>query len=297
MMKFYVFSFLVFSFMVQAESDVLVSKASPQTNTEQVKSQKKKKEVKPSLEEEDEDRSTATQKNSLEDFSTAQTGSLQVAQLTNNSPSGFTHYLAGNAVEVGVEYPINFGLHVKTRINGDFYTRVGFGFVTEFFLGSFSKLAPNLGYLNQQEADLISDVLKNSLYGEVRVGWSPYYEKHAGGPYIELGVSGMFLGKGETSGFTLSKAIEVGDESQSHYSVKSNTYNTNLHIGYQIPIEKHIHMHIEIGVLKIFRADSVSQETPGVKVLPEESQGELENFLIDKGWIFPTGSVWFGFAF
>ena len=295
-MKFYVFSFLVFSFMVQAESDdVLVSEVNPHSNVEQAESQKEKKKVE-SLLKEDEGRSIAT-KNTLEEFSTVQTGSLQVAQLTDHKQGHFTHYLAGNSIEVGVEYPINFGLHVKTRINGDFYTRFGFGFVTEFFLGSFSKLAPNLGYLNQQEADLISDVLKNSLYTEVRLGWSPYYEKHAGGPYIELGVSGMFLGKGETSGFTLSKAIGVGDESQSHYSVKSNTYNANLHIGYQLPIEKHINLHVEVGVLKIFKIDSMAQETPGFKVLSEASHSELESFLMDKGWIFPTASVWFGFAF
>ena len=246
---------------------------------------------------EEDKRSPATGKKSLEEFSTEQISSLKVAELKYQKPSRLKSYLAGNSIELGAEYPINFGVHFTSRANGDFYARFGFGFVTEFFLGGFSKLAPNFSYLNRQEADLISDVVKNSLYSDVRIGWSPYYEKHASGPYLELGVTGMFFGRGRTSGLTLSKALSFGDESKLDYSIKSNIYSASFHVGYQISMEKHVNVHFELGALKVFKVHFMDTGKDSATAISSEIQHKFRNFMLKKGWIFPTGSIWFGFSF
>ena len=261
----------------------------------------KKKKFRSFFEEEDEEefRELSAEKKTLEEFSTFQTDSNTLAQLDKYRSGRFTNYLSGNSIEVGIEYPLNFGIHFKSRMNGEFYFRAGSGFVTEFFLGSFSKLAPNFGYISEYEAMLIADVFTNSLYTDFRLGWAPYYEKHAGGPYIEIGFLGMFFGRGETSGFTLERAMNVGggDLTVEAYSVKSNIYNASFHVGYQIPIEKHINIHFEAGVIKVIDLTLNPKSSPNIEVLPEKYHEDFKNFMIEKGWVFPTFSVWFAFGF
>ena len=242
------------------------------------------------------ERDLSTEKTSLEEFSNNQTTPVSLSEIGRSSR--FTNYVSGNSVEIGIEYPLNFGVHLKSRINGDFYLRFGSGFVTEFFLGSFAKLAPNLGYVNEHEALLISEAFKNSLYGDLRLGWSPYYKKHAGGPYIEVGASGFFFGKGEVSGFTFGKAINTdGELSDSKYSTRPKSYAANLHLGYQIPIEKHININIEVGAIKIFDIKLNPTTSPNAAALPEKYHQEFIDFIIQKGWIFPTFSAWVAFSF
>ena len=200
-------------------------------------------------------------------------------------------------IEVGLEYPLNFGVHGKFHVNDSFYTRLGLGFTPALLVGGFKRLAPSLGYLNRQEADLIGDAIQNSLFGSLRFGWLPYTKK-VGGPYMELGLIGLMWGKGETSATALNEAIgtDLNQAGNNRYSVKSNLVGGTFHIGYQIPIEKHVRLNVELGVLKILY--SYLRESEGnVTPLPEKHHEDYKDFLVRKGWVFPTISAWLGFSF
>ena len=150
------------------------------------------------------------------------------------------------SVELGLEYPLSFGAHGKFHLNESIYTRLGVGFTSQVFVGAFTRLAPGLGYLNRQEAQLIGDTIQNSLFGSLRFGWLPYTKK-VGGPYMELGLLGFAFGRGETSGDALNEAIgaSLNIGGKNRYSVKSDILSGTFHMGYQVPIEKRIHLNIE----------------------------------------------------
>ena len=203
----------------------------------------------------------------------------------------------GSVVEIGFEYPLNFGTHLKYYIYPNFYTRLGAGFMA-FFLGSFAKIAPILRYLNPDETSVISSVFQNSFYTDLRFGWFPY-NSNEGGPYVELGLSGMFFGKGKVSGFTLSKSLELEDlDNTEYYSLKTNSYNGTVHVGYQIPLEN-LKLNIEVGLVKILHTElrPVGPSIDAPNQLDKTQTKVFQNFLKNKGWIFPTVSGWIGFSF
>ena len=215
-------------------------------------------------------------------------------------PSSNDQAVERNFFETGLEYPLNFGLHFKYFAGPDFYTRLGFGFIPGFFLKSFESLVPSFGILREQEARLISNTLKNSLYTDLRIGWSAYAEESQGGPYLELGLSGIFYGNGNLRGSSLNQALNLSSfEESKTYSIKTRSFNGSVHIGYQIPFEK-INLNIELGLIKILYADLL-QETGGAVSgsynLTTEQKNIFKTFLKKKGWIFPTISGWVSFPF
>ena len=201
-------------------------------------------------------------------------------------------FLKNHSVEVGVELPLNFGAHGSIRLTDTTYVRLGGGLVYEKFLGVFSRVAPKFGYISEDEAHLIVDVLKNSWYLDARMGWMPYATAHKGGPYIELGISSMFFGQGKSDADTLGE-----DDIEASYSVKSNVYNATFHLGYQIPFAKNLKLNVAAGVVKIFHAEAVSSDSIELQQLPKEKYKKLRKLLVEKGWIFPTVSVSLSFMF
>ena len=199
--------------------------------------------------------------------------------------------------EIGLEYPLSVGVHVRFYFNDQFYTRIGSGFTSGLLTSGFSRIAPAFDYLSRDEARLIGDVIKNSFFGSFRFGWTP---KKAAGPYAEIGLMALAWGKGETSGSILNGAVEtaLNESGKNRYSVRSNLLNGSFYAGYQIPIEKHIHLNIEAGVLKIIAVEwKGSNGSAAADPLPEESVEDFTNFLLKKGWIVPTVAVWLGFSF
>ena len=202
----------------------------------------------------------------------------------------------GRFLEIGLEYPLNFGLHLKYLLNDSIYARFGFGFMPGFFLDSFENLSPSFGWLNEEEAKLIADTFENSMYLDFRLAWSPYLKESGGGPYLEIGLSRILYGKGELQGSHLKKVIESNSFELKNYSAKTNTYNVTAHIGYQIPLEK-LKLNIEVGLIKILFANVLSKSSLGYELLSEKQEEGFKNFLREKGWIFPTVSGWLSFSF
>ena len=221
--------------------------------------------------------------------------SLQGKKGSNFAARSF-HFLKDHSVEVGVELPLNFGVHGSVHFNKESYFRLGAGFASEYFLGTFARLAPHFNYISQGEAELIVDIIKDSLYLDTRLGWVPYGKKHAAGPYMELGLSGMLFGKGKTDGLTLKNALNVG-ETTGKYSVKSNVDNASFHAGYQIPFEKNLKLNVDVGVVKILHVNPIEKKSVELQALSKEDYGKLQDLLVKKGWIFPTVSLWLSFAF
>ena len=217
----------------------------------------------------------------------------ETGEISTDPPGNDSRFL-----EFGLEYPINFGLHLKYQFGDSFYARMGLGFMHGFFLDSFERLSPSFGWLNQEEAKLISDTFENSLYLDFRLAWSPYFKESGGGPYLELGLSRLLYGKGKLTGINLIKATSSNSfEESASYLAKTNTYNATFHIGYQIPLEK-LKLNIEVGLIRILTASIVSEPPlTAEKLFNEKQEIRFKKFLKDKGWIFPTVSGWISFAF
>jgi len=205
------------------------------------------------------------------------------------------------SLEFGLEYPMNFGVQLKYHFHDVSYARFGFGFMSGIFLESFERLSSSLGYLTKHETNLLSDTFRNSMYLDFRVGWIPYFREMKGGPYIELGLSNTLLGKGEIRGGHLSRSLSEGsfDELET-YSAKTTAYNGTFHIGYSIPFEK-LKFNLELGVIKILQASfmhlSEDQVPIGTKTLSKSQENLFQDFLQERGWIFPTVSAWISFSF
>lgn len=211
-------------------------------------------------------------------------------------------------LEGGVEYPFNIGTHLKYYFIDNVYTRVGFSWMPEFFMGSFAKLMPYFGLLDSDESAVISYTFQDSLYTDIRFGWFPYSRTEHGGPYMEIGASGMFYGKGIIPGLVLDKTLNANLQVDQDYSVKTNTVNGTFHIGYQVPFER-IKLNFEIGAIKIMHivkpspsankeeqraSQSEAQKLPQLKAAQQKS---FDDFLVRKGWIFPTISILVDFPF
>ena len=221
---------------------------------------------------------------------------------SSNSGESFAfrsfQFLKDHSVELGVELPLNLGIHGSVRLTDTTYIRLGAGYVYEKFLGVFSKVAPHFGYISEDEAFLMVDVLKNSVYLDGRIGWRPYAKSHEGGPYAELGISSMLFGKGEVDAHTVRGVLNTGDDIEKPYSIKSNVYNVTFHLGYQIPFAKNLRLNVDTGIIKVFYASPVqSHSTESIQKLPEGKHDSLRRLLVDKGWVFPTVSVWISFMF
>ncbi|MCY4320809.1 MAG: hypothetical protein OXC37_00165 [Bdellovibrionaceae bacterium] len=207
-------------------------------------------------------------------------------------------FLDDRFLEFGLEYPISFGVNLKYLLMDSAYARFGLGFISEVFLDSFEKIADSFGYLNSEEAKLLSDTLKNSIYLDFRLAWAPYLQSEGGGPYLELGLSHSRYGKGGSKGIILRRVLKDDsiDETKK-YSVRTNTYNANFHVGYQIPFNK-VNLNFEVGLIKILKADLLNEnsiEYPDS--LSTSQKNKFTEFLETKGWIFPTFSAWISFAF
>ena len=206
---------------------------------------------------------------------------------------------AESFLELGLEYPMNFGVHLRYPIENSLYARFGFGFMPRFFLDSFEKLSPSLGYLNEEEARLLSETFENSIYVDLRLSWLPYLKKFGGGPYLEIGFSGIFYGNGKLKGSYLSKTITGTEfDELTTYSAKTNAYNATIHAGYQIPFEK-LKLNIEVGLIKILHSNvlSIIDSLKAPKLLSPTQEEHFKTFLKKKGWIFPTISGWISFSF
>ena len=238
---------------------------------------------------------TVTEKRNVDNIDQTMTASFLSPVESNIYSEGLT---SNRFLEVGLEYPINFGANLRYLLTDSVYVRFGVGFMYQFFLESFEKIADSFGYLNEEEAKLLSDTLKNSMYVDFRLAWAPYLKSEGGGPYLELGFSHSRFGKGELKGITLSKVLEDDSfDETAKYLARTNTYNANFHVGYQIPFEK-VKLNFEIGLIKILHTELLDETSPtDPKALSESQQKTFQDFLETKGWIFPTFSGWISFAF
>ena len=240
---------------------------------------------------------SSTEENDLADFESKDPIETVTTQ-ENLKPVSFSK----NFLELGVEYPINFGLHFRYLLLEDIYARFGFGFMSKFFLDSFSKIAPSFGFLTAEESKILSDTFQNSMYLDVRLGWIPYFKKTRGGPYIELGLSSALLGKGMLAGQTLSPVLPHSDfDEEESYSAKTNAYNATLHVGYQIPFDK-LKLNLELGLVKVLKANIIDLSEEQMEItnrsnLTADQKKDFQDFLWEKGWIFPTASAWLSFSF
>ena len=202
-------------------------------------------------------------------------------------------------VELGLEYPLAFGLGGKIMLSDQWHARLGAGFMGEFFLSGLSKISSYIGYHEEAETALISEILKNSLYGDFRLGWAPYFKEGQGGPYLEFGLFHASYGKGEAAGGALNESLGFDLEEEKTYSIKTSALGGSFHAGWQIPFER-LRLNMELGLIKIFKAYAgpVRSTATASEKISAAQRETLNKFLEGKkGWIFPSFSLWLGFVF
>ena len=124
--------------------------------------------------------------------------------------------------------------------------------------------------MKEEEASLLSDTFMNSIYLDLRLGWTPYYKETGGGPYLEVGFSNTLLGKGELKGANIAKVIrDVNFDETKNYSAKTTTYNATFHVGYSIPFEN-IKLNFEAGLVKILHTSIMDLEKDQIGIGLEE---------------------------
>ena len=256
-------------------------KQSPLQSESSLESTKLKQEVRQILSPESEQSSSKTLNNSSLDRE------ISSGEFTQNN----------KFFELGLEYPMSFGVHFRYLFDDSFYARLGLGFLPRFFLSTFKEISPNFGYLSEEEALLMANSFENSVYLDLRFAWSPALKTKGSGPYLELGLSGIVYGKGTLEGDNLSKALDSNLFPETRYSAQVNTYNFTVHAGYQIPIDS-VKLNIEVGLIKILSAN-VKSEADDVEhqAFNTKQTDRYKKFLMDKGWIFPTLSAWISIPF
>ena len=199
--------------------------------------------------------------------------------------------------EFSLKHPSHLGVGLKYFLNDRFYTQFDFGVTSHIFLESFEMFTSFFGYLSKEELNLISEVLKNSLYFSVQLGFFPYFENNSGF-YIEGGLSTVFFRNGEFRGASLNQVIGGNSfDTFKDYSAKTIVFNTTAHIGYKIPFQN-MYFNFELGVIKIFHLNFLTEKILiDSENFSEEQKKVFKDFIIQKGWLFPTFSVKMSFPF
>ena len=182
--------------------------------------------------------------------------SKKSTQKSNQSFSEFSEVSSAyqqGFVEFGLEYPTNFGIHLKYLTYNNFYGRAGIGLMpSKKILKAFEKVSTWMnGDLTEKQSQFLSSIVGSSLHFDVRLGWSPFLKTSKGGPYFELGLSHIRSGAEIQKDILQSVTSKdlFNDKDINAYHVQANISNVTAHVGYQIPFDK-ISLNLELGIMK-----------------------------------------------
>ena len=207
-------------------------------------------------------------------------------------------------VEFGLEFPAYFGMHTKISPHPNVYTRLGIGFVSNLML-SVPGVSSFMGYLAKdyepEHIKFAFDVINNSLYGSISVGYRMEARK---GAYAEIGYS--VIHKVGGSELPLTDISTVLDQSElmpvntenPMSQVDTTLHNGTFHVGYMFPLSSRVSLSTELGVIKplyvsldVQHGEEASDNLEQAK----ESAKKIDD-IMNQLWMV-TGSLWLSFIF
>ena len=205
-------------------------------------------------------------------------------------------------VEIGLEFPTYFGMHTKISPHPQLYTRLGGGFVSDVMIGV-PGVSKFMGYLSpdykSEHIEFVFDVINNSLYGSVSIGWRM---QQRAGAYAEIGYSVIHkLGGSELPLTDMSKVLGqsklIANNAENPMSrVKTTLHNGTLHVGYMFPLSSRISLSTELGLIKpLYSHVKVKHGESDNLKQAEESSKKIKN-IMNQLWMV-TGSFWMSFIF
>ena len=206
-------------------------------------------------------------------------------------------------IEFGLEFPTYFGMHTKISSHSNLYTRLGFGFVNNVMIGV-PGVSQFMGYLSpdyeSEHIQFAFDVINNSLYGSVSIGWRMQERE---GAYAEIGysiihkVGGSELVKDEDNESVLEKLHLTSERLLEGVRVNTTLHNGTLHVGYMFPLSARVNLSMELGLIKPLYSTVAVQygEDDNNKEQAKESAQEIKK-MMNQLWMV-TGSLWLSFIF
>lgn len=205
-------------------------------------------------------------------------------------------------IEFGLEFPTYFGMHTKISSHSNLYTRLGFGFVNDVMIGV-PGVSQFMGYLSpdyeSEHIQFAFDVINNSLYGSVSVGWRMQERE---GAYAELGysiihkVGGSELVKDKDNESILGQLNLTSERLLEGTRVNATLHNGTLHVGYMLPLSARVNLSTELGLIKpLYSRVAVQYGADDNKEQAKESSEEIKK-IMNQLWMV-TGSLWLSFIF
>lgn len=200
-------------------------------------------------------------------------------------------------VELGLEFPLYFGVHGKWNFYKDVYVRAGGGFASQLLVQVIEGLSFINPSLNPSELDLAKQTISDALYLSASIGMK--LDQHLKGLYLDVGYSYMYPDKDLDSEF-LNKYISKDKIDEKKYpSVPMNGHIHNLvgHLGYTLVFDPNLSVSGELGFVKPIYS------TVNYKNSKKELTASSRKELIDKSkkvhkklWM-PTISAWLTYNF
>ena len=194
-------------------------------------------------------------------------------------------------ISIGGDIPFYTGVQVRYNWSTQYYTKLGAGFVIEFFINTNEKLLSEFGV--SEDTKLLTSALTNSVVFDLRMGWAKsIYE----GPYLELGYGLMLWGAGEITGQQINSTIgSAGDLSNSNlYKVDILNHGPTAHLGYRFILVDKLTLNMDVGVYKpLFSRTKLNY---GDIAVPAGESKEVDNLLVSNMWFLSMG-IWFGLSF
>ena len=205
-------------------------------------------------------------------------------------------------IEFGLEFPTYFGMHAKISPHPHLYTRLGVGFVSDLMIGV-PGVSKFMAYLSpdykSEHIQFAFDVINNSLYGSVNLGWRLQERE---GFYAELGysiihkVGGSELVKDKDNESTLGQLNLTSERLLEGTRVNTTLHNGTLHVGYMFPLSARVNLSTELGLIKpLYSRVSVQHGANDNKEQAKESAEEIKK-MMNQLWMV-TGSLWLSFIF
>ena len=206
-------------------------------------------------------------------------------------------------IEFGLEFPTYFGMHTKISPHPHLYTRLGVGFVNNLMIGV-PGVSKFMAYFSpdykSKHIQFVFDVINNSLYGSVSVGWKMQERE---GVYAEVGysiihkVGGSELVKDKDNKSVLEQLNLTSERLLEGTRVNTTLHNGTFHVGYMFPLSARVNLSTELGLIKpLYSKVAVQHGKENKNKEQEKASAQEIKKMMNQLWMV-TGSLWLSFIF
>jgi hypothetical protein len=196
-------------------------------------------------------------------------------------------------VGVTTQVPINVGLQLKAKHESGFYGNALLGVVPEPYVNLANNLATGLGLYSDQDAQIISDLLPQSRYLALGLGYEGIYLE---GIYVQFNYV-KIQASAQTTGRTfletlLGRSIPATGNGN-NIDLEGEVTAWMLTLGHVFPIDENWHILADLSLAKPMSSTSdltLAGNFPNLERLLNEELDSYLNDLWDDVWIGAIGA-------